>query len=208
LLERRPDIAAAERHVFAANAEIGVARAAFFPRLSLSAALGWQDTGMGSLLSAGNRYWALGPDLAMTLFDGGLRRSKVQAAQANLDASAGQYRGVVLSAFQQVEDNLTLLQQLGKEASQQDDAASAARDSQTIATHRYREGAVNYLDVVIAQTAELQAERSAEQVRTRRLQASVDLIRALGGGWDATQLGSAQLSTTDGTVADSTTQAH
>ncbi len=188
LLERRPDIAAAERRVFAANAQIGVARAAFFPRLSLSAALGWQDTGMGSLLSAGNRYWALGPELAMSLFDGGLRHSKVQEAQAELDAAAGQYRGIVLGAFQQVEDNLTLLQQLGKEAHQEDDAASSAHDSQTIATNRYREGAVNYLDVVSAQTATLQAERSAEQVRTRRLQASVDLIRALGGGWDATQL--------------------
>ena len=203
LLERRPDISAAERRVFAANAEIGVARAAFFPRLSLSGIFGFQDTGMGSLLSAGNRYWALGPDLAMTLFDGGLRKSKVQAAQANLDASAGLYRGIVLNAFQQVEDNLTLLQQLGKEAHQQDDAASAARDSQTIATNRYREGAVNYLDVVSAQTAALQAERSAEQVRTRRLQASVDLIRALGGGWD-----SAQLSTTANAVPDSTPQAH
>lgn len=202
LLERRPDIAAAERRVFAANAQIGVARAAFFPRLSLAAAFGFQDTGMGDLLSAGNRYWALGPDLAMTVFDGGRRRSKVQEAQANLDASAGLYRGTVLNAFQQVEDNLTLLQQLGKEAHQQDDAASAARDSQTIATNRYREGAVNYLDVVSAQTAALQAERSAEQVRTRRLQASVDLIRALGGGWDA-----AQLLTTATTVADSTTRA-
>jgi NodT family efflux transporter outer membrane factor (OMF) lipoprotein len=199
LLERRPDIAAAERRVFAANAEIGVARAAFFPRLSLAAAFGWQDTGMGSLLSAGNRYWALGPDLAMTLFDGGLRRSKVQAAQANLDAAAGEYRGIVLGAFQQVEDNLTLLQQLGKEAHQEDDAASAARDSQTIATNRYREGAVNYLDVVTAQTAELQAERNAEQVRTRRLQASVDLIRALGGGWDTSQLPAADMAATGST---------
>ena len=197
LLQRRPDIAAAERRVFAANADIGVARAAFFPRLSLSAALGWQDTGMGSLLSAGNRYWALGPELAMTLFDGGLRHAKVQAAQANFDAAAGQYREIVLGAFQQVEDNLTLLQQLGKEAHQEDDAASAARDSQTIATNRYREGAVNYLDVVSAQTAELQAERSAEQVRTRRLQASVDLIRALGGGWDTTQLPAADMAATD-----------
>ncbi|WP_114238354.1 efflux transporter outer membrane subunit [Dyella sp. C9] len=199
LLERRPDIAAAERRVFAANAEIGVARAAFFPRLSLAAAFGWQDTGMGSLMSAGNRYWALGPDLAMTLFDGGLRRSKVAAAQANLDAAAGEYRGVVLGAFQQVEDNLTLLQQLGKEAHQEDDAASAARDSQTIATNRYREGAVNYLDVVTAQTAELQAERNAEQVRTRRLQASVDLIRALGGGWDTAQLPAADIAATGST---------
>ncbi|WP_266181501.1 efflux transporter outer membrane subunit [Dyella humicola] len=188
LLQRRPDIAASERRVFAANAQIGVARAAFFPRLSLSAVFGWQNTGMGSLLSAGNRYWALGPDLAMSLFDGGLRHAKVQAAQANLDAAAGQYRETVLGAFQQVEDNLTLLQQLGKEAQEQDDAASSARDSQTIATNRYREGAVNYLDVVSAQTATLQAERSAEQVRTRRLQASVDLIRALGGGWDRSDL--------------------
>ncbi|WP_199536065.1 efflux transporter outer membrane subunit [Dyella solisilvae] len=196
LLERRPDIAAAERRMFAANAEIGVARAAFFPRLSLSAAFGWQDTGMGSLLSAGNRYWALGPELAMSLFDGGLRHAKVQAAQANLDAAAGQYREVVLGAFQQVEDNLTLLQQLGKEAKQQDEAASSARDSQTIATNRYREGAVNYLDVVTAQTATLQAERSAELVRTRRLQASVDLIRALGGGWDAAQLPAADMAAT------------
>ncbi len=189
LLQRRPDIAAAERRVFAANAEIGVARAAFFPRIGLSAAFGWQNTG-GDLLTAGNRYWALGPELAMSLFDGGLRHSRVQAAQANLDAAAGQYRQVVLNAFQQVEDNLTLLQQLGKEAHEQDDAASSAHDSQTIATNRYREGAVNYLDVVSAQTAALQAERSAEQVRTRRLQASVDLIRALGGGWDSAQLAS------------------
>jgi NodT family efflux transporter outer membrane factor (OMF) lipoprotein len=197
LLQRRPDIAAAERRVFAANADIGVARAAFFPRLSLSAALGWQDTGMGSLLTAGNRYWALGPELAMTLFDGGLRHAKVQAAQANLDAAAGQYKEIVLGAFQQVEDNLTLLQQLGKEAHEEDDAASAARDSQTIANNRYREGAVNYLDVVSAQTAALQAERSAEQVRTRRLQASVDLIRALGGGWDTAQLPAADMAATD-----------
>jgi NodT family efflux transporter outer membrane factor (OMF) lipoprotein len=189
LLQRRPDIAAAERRVYAANAEIGVARAAFFPRIGLSAAFGWQNTG-GELLTAGNRYWALGPELAMSLFDGGLRHSRVQAAQANLDAAAGQYRQVVLNAFQQVEDNLTLLQQLGKEAHEQDDAASSAHDSQTIATNRYREGAVNYLDVVSAQTAALQAERSAEQVRTRRLQASVDLIRALGGGWDTSQLAS------------------
>ena len=189
LLQRRPDIAAAERRVFAANAQIGVARAAFFPRIGLSALYGWQDTG-GELLTAGNRYWALGPELAMSLFDGGLRRSRVQAAQANLDVAAGQYRQAVLDAFQQVEDNLTLLDRLGKEAHEQDDAASSARDSQAIATNRYREGAVNYLDVVSAQTAALQAQRSAEQVRTRRLQASVDLIRALGGGWDTSQLAS------------------
>lgn len=188
LLQRRPDIAAAERRVFAANAGIGVARAAYFPELSLSGMFGWQNTG-GSLLTAGNRLWALGPSLAMSLFDGGLRRGRERAAWADLDAASGQYRQIVLDAFQQVEDNLSLLQQLDNEAHQQDDAAQAARESETIATNRYREGIVNYLDVVSAQTAALRAERSAEQVRTRRRQASVDLIRALGGGWDGDMSG-------------------
>lgn len=189
LLQRRPDIAAAERRTYAANAAIGVARAAFYPSISLSAAFGWQNTGNGTLLSTGNRFWAVGPLAALNLFDAGLRRAKEREARASFDEAAGQYRGVVLGAFQQVEDNLSLLKNLGDEAHDEDSAATSARQSQDIATNRYREGAVNYLDVVSAQTAALQAERQAEQVRTRRLQASVDLIRALGGGWSVTAIG-------------------
>ncbi|MBB6244527.1 efflux transporter outer membrane subunit [Rhodanobacter sp. MP1X3] len=188
LLQRRPDIAAAERRTFAANADIGVARAAFYPSFSLSALFGWQNTGNGSLLSAGNRMWALGPIGALSLFDGGLRRSREREAKAGFDEAAGQYRVTVLTAFQQVEDNLSLLTNLSHEAHDEDDAATAAQDAATIATNRYSEGIVNYLDVVTAQTSYLQAKRNAEQVRTRRLQASVNLIRALGGGWSGTEM--------------------
>ena len=183
LLQRRPDIAAAERLTFAANANIGVARAAFYPSFSLSAMFGWQNTGNGSLLTAGNRMWALGPIGALSLFDGGLRRAREREAKANFDEAAGQYRVTVLAAFQQVEDNLSLLSNLSREAHDEDDAAASAQDAAAIATNRYSEGIVNYLDVVTAQTSYLQAKRNAEQVRTRRLQASVNLIRALGGGW-------------------------
>ncbi len=188
LLQRRPDIAAAERRTFAANADIGVARAAFFPSLSLSAMFGWQNTGDGSLLTAGNRMWALGPVAALSLFDGGLRHAREREARAAFDAAAGQYRQTVLNAFQQVEDNLSLIGNLGHEVHAEDDAAAAAKEAAQMAINRYSEGIVSYLDVVTAQTSYLQAERTAEQVRTRRLQASVNLVRALGGGWDAQQL--------------------
>ena len=186
LLQRRPDIAAAERRTFAANAEIGVARAAFFPSLSINAVAGWQNTNNGSLLTAANRFWALGPLAMLPLFDGGLRKAQERQAKANLDMAAGEYRSLVLSAFQHVEDNLSLLNHLGREAQQEGDAAAAAQQAQDIATNRYREGTVNYLEVVTAQTTTLMAERNTEQVRTRQLQASVNLIRALGGGWDGT----------------------
>lgn len=188
LLQRRPDIAAAERRTFAANADIGVARAAFYPSFSISAILGWQNTGNGSLLTAGNRMWALGPIGALSLFDGGLRHAREREAKATFEEAAGQYRVTVLGAFQQVEDNLSLLTNLSREAHDEDDAAAAAQDAATIATNRYSEGIVNYLDVVTAQTSYLQAKRNAEQVRTRRLQASVNLIHALGGGWSDAQM--------------------
>jgi NodT family efflux transporter outer membrane factor (OMF) lipoprotein len=183
LLQRRPDIAAAERRAYAANAGIGVARAAFFPTLSLGAALGWQDVGHDGLLAAGNQFWSLGPTASLDLLDGGLRRGREAGARAEFAAASAAYRGVVLQAFRQVEDNLSLLQALGREGKQEKAAADATKESQVLATHRYNEGVVSYLEVVTAQAAALKAERTAELVRTRQLQASVDLIGALGGGW-------------------------
>jgi NodT family efflux transporter outer membrane factor (OMF) lipoprotein len=183
LLQRRPDIAAAERRMAAANAGIGVAKAAYFPQITLSAILGYESTAFGELVRSPNTFWAWGPSLALTLFDAGRRDAEVRRTQAVLDENAANYRGVVLAAFQQVEDNLALLNHYRTAAEAERAALAAAQKSLGYATDRYREGAVNYLEVVTSQTDALQAERNALDLETRERRASVQLIRALGGGW-------------------------
>lgn len=183
LLQRRPDIAAAERRMIAANANIGVAKAAYFPQITLSAILGYESVALTDLVRAPNTFWAWGPAAALTLFDAGRRDAEVRRTQAVLDENAANYRSVVLGAFQQVEDNLALLNHYRTAAEAERAALVAAQKSLGYATDRYREGAVNYLEVVTSQTDALQAERNALDLETRERRASVQLVRALGGGW-------------------------
>ncbi|WP_419735860.1 efflux transporter outer membrane subunit [Pseudomonas sp. COR18] len=183
LLQRRADIAAAERRVFAANAGIGVAKAAWYPDFSLTGLVGGQTQGVGNLLSAGNRYWALGPLVNLPIFDGGRISAQEQQAKAEFEEASAQYRSHVLRAVREVEDNLAQLRDLQQEARDEQAAVNAAQHTQTLAMNSYQAGAVNYLDVVTAQTAALQAQRQLQALQTRQLQASVGLMVALGGGW-------------------------
>ena len=188
LLQRRPDIAAAERRTAEANAEIGVARSAWFPSLTLDAQGGFLSKDYAGLLTAPNHVWALGPSLLLDIFDGGLRKAQVAAARAAADEAGAKYRGVVLGAFQQVEDNLALLDRLGAAMVDQQAAATAAQRALDLAMKQYKAGAASYLDVVQSQTAALQAQSGVLSLGTQQLRASVQLIRALGGGWSRGQL--------------------
>jgi NodT family efflux transporter outer membrane factor (OMF) lipoprotein len=187
LLERRPDIAAQERTMAAANEEIGVARAVLFPSLLLSASGGLEATDIASLLSWPSRFWAVGPQLAATLFDAGKRRAQVDLAAAAFDESVANYRQAVLTAVQQVEDQLAGLRILEQEAQADADTVQAARQTLDIVNAQYAAGTTDYLQVITAQTTTLQAQRAAIDVLTRRLTSSVLLIEALGGGWSATE---------------------
>ncbi len=188
LLERRPDIAAAERQVAAANEQIGVAKAAFYPSLSFGGSAGSQAAALADLFTAPTRLWSVGAQLAETLFDGGKRRAQVRLTQAAYDATVANYRQTVLTGFQQVEDSLAALRILAQEADIVDRAVAAAQQSLDISTIQYRGGLANYLQVITAQTSLLQSQRATVDILTRRLVASVSLIQALGGGWDASQL--------------------
>src|SRR5262245_47088490 len=185
LLERRPEFAASERRVAAANAQIGVAVAAYFPTVTLSAGGGLQSGSIADWLTWPSRFWSVGPGISQTVFDGGLRRAQTDEARAAYDAGVATYRQTVLTAFQEVEDNLAALRILAEEAHVQDDAVSAARQTVTVTTNQYRAGTVSYLDVVVAQTTALENERTAVDIRSRRMVAAVLLVKALGGGWTA-----------------------
>lgn len=188
LLERRPDIAAAERRAAAANAQIGVAQAAYYPAITLSTALGLQSSSFASLFSAPTTFWTLGAALAQTLFDGGLRKAQTAQAIAVYDQNAASYRQAILTAFQEVEDNLSSLSLLEQEAQLQEDAVKSSREAVQIATNQYKAGLVNFLDVVNVEAIALNNERTALTVQSSRLVAAVLLIKALGGGWDSAQL--------------------
>jgi NodT family efflux transporter outer membrane factor (OMF) lipoprotein len=187
LLQRRPDIAAAERRVAEANAKIGVAKAAFFPDVSLGLDGGFQSNTLSPWIMAPDEIWSIGPSLVMTLFDGGRREAMTQEARAKLAENGAKYKSTVLLAFQQVEDNLAQLHHLGDEATQENEALTDAQRTLNLSMSRYRDGVVSYLDVVTAQTTELNTQILALNVNTRRLLASVGLIDALGGGWSADQ---------------------
>jgi NodT family efflux transporter outer membrane factor (OMF) lipoprotein len=188
LLERRPDIAAAERRTAAANAQIGVARAAYFPDLTLTGIGGYESSEFSSLFRVPNRFWSLGPNLAQTIFDAGAIHAQVKQNIAAYDFNVATYRETVLAAFQDVEDNLATLKLLAQESIAETNAAKAAEQTLEITQNQYQAGTVDYLNVVIAQQAALTAERAVRDLANRRLTASVGLLKALGGGWKNSDL--------------------
>jgi NodT family efflux transporter outer membrane factor (OMF) lipoprotein len=188
LLERRPDIAAAERRVAEMNEQIGIAKAAYFPTLMLNASVGFEGSSFGNWLNAPSLLWAVGTSLTQTIFDGGRRRATSEAARASYDASVAGYRQTTLTAFQQVEDNLAALRILEQESLQQRRAVESAQLSLQLFTNRYRGGVDNYLQVITAQTTTLTNQRNEIDILRRRLGGSVLLVKALGGGWTEADL--------------------
>ncbi|HEY6923815.1 MAG TPA: efflux transporter outer membrane subunit [Steroidobacteraceae bacterium] len=183
LLERRPDVAAAERRVAAANARIGVARAAYFPVFSLSGAAGFESSQVSNLITAPSLLWAVGPSAVLTVIDGGLHRAQSAQAHAAYDEQVANYRGTVLAAYQDVEDNIVALRQLQEESVSQAAAVAATTGALEQAQYRYKAGIATYLEVVVAENASLAARLSAADIQVRRMIASVQLVKALGGGW-------------------------
>jgi NodT family efflux transporter outer membrane factor (OMF) lipoprotein len=183
LLERRPDVAAAERRVASANANIGVARAAYFPTFSLAGTLGLESMGVSDWMQAPSRFWAIGPKGALPLFNGGLYRAQTAAARATYEEQVANYRASVLTAFQDVEDNLAALRQLERESTSETAAVAATKGAFDQAVLRYQGGLVTYLEVVSTENAALAARLSAVDIQTRRITASVLLVKALGGDW-------------------------
>ena len=188
LLERRPDIAASERQVAAANANIGIAEAAYYPTLTLSASPGLLSTGLANLFTFASRSWSTAPSLSQTLFDFGRRGAALDSAQAAYDSTVAVYRQTVLSAFQEVEDDLANLRYLAEEAVQEDEAVVAAQEALTLEMARYRAGTDSYLNVITTQIIALGDQQPAITILQQRMSAAVDLVKALGGGWDASTL--------------------
>ncbi|MBN3752918.1 efflux transporter outer membrane subunit [Paraburkholderia sp. Tr-20389] len=188
LLERRPDIASAERKAAAANEQIGIAIAAYFPTLTLSATGGFESSVFSQLLQMPSRFWTLGPQLAGTIFDAGLRKAQTDAARAAYDQDVATYRLTVLTAFQDVEDNLSSLRILEQEITVQEQAVQSARQALDIVTNQYKSGTVDYLNVLTAQTTAFTAEQKLASIAGQRMVSSVGLVKALGGGWDASQM--------------------
>jgi NodT family efflux transporter outer membrane factor (OMF) lipoprotein len=188
LLQRRPDIAAAERRVAEANQQIGIARAAYFPTVTLGGTAGFAGTQGSNWFTWPSAFWAVGPGLVQTLFDAGRRRATSESARANYDATVATYRQTSLTAFQEVEDNVAALRILENETQQQQQAVASSKDSLQLFTNRYKGGVDTYLQVITAQTTELANERNAIDIQRRRLDASVLLIKALGGGWTVSNL--------------------
>jgi outer membrane protein, multidrug efflux system len=193
LLERRPDIAESERTMAVANAQIGISKGAYYPSLTLYGQGGWNSQDISQLLNVASTFWAVGANLAQDIFTGGARRAQMQFSQAGYDASVATYRGTVLNAFREVQDNITGLQVLDAARQSQADAVDSSRRQLDIATSRYTGGLVSYLDVVSAQQNLLDNEQEAAIIQGQRLITTVLLVKALGGGWDAASLAAVQV---------------